>query len=209
MSVCLRTSVNEWGTRVSERTREVSVDALRLNIFMSYQSIFVGIILFSFLMSKQREKHDRNVELAANTTTVTTKRCDVCECVCVILYSNAFVRILRYYMCVSLFAKCTFLLLVDTNAHAHAQTHKTTKLMIPIELEKEVWVLCVCANQCCGHQKNGGSIVIAMNVVVVVVMVVVRFRYRYNKLNLHMDLEIFIAHSTYATTLLLLDSTQW
>lgn len=43
-------------------------------------------------------------------------------------------------------------------------------------------------------------------VVVVVVMVVVRFRYRYNKLNLHMDLEIFIAHSTYATTLLLLDS---
>lgn len=49
----------EWmgnaSERTSKRTREVSVDALRLDIFMSYQSIFVGIILFSFLMSKQRE----------------------------------------------------------------------------------------------------------------------------------------------------------
>lgn len=36
------------------------VDALRLDIFMSYQSMFVAIILFSFLMSKQ--KHVENVE---------------------------------------------------------------------------------------------------------------------------------------------------
>lgn len=47
--------MSEKCERVSEQAREVCVDALRLDIFMSYQSIFVGIILFSFLMSKQRE----------------------------------------------------------------------------------------------------------------------------------------------------------
>lgn len=39
---------------ICAKERLKCVDALRLDIFMSYQSMFVAIILFSFLMSKQR-----------------------------------------------------------------------------------------------------------------------------------------------------------
>lgn len=86
---------------------EECVDALRLDIFMSHQSMFVALILFSFLMSKQ--KHERNVEWRVNER----KRCDMC------LYLG--------YICMYIF--------ILTHTHTMRRTY-SEKLMTAIEKDE-------------------------------------------------------------------------
>lgn len=179
-TVCLRTCVNEWRMRACKWTREVSIDALRLDIFMSYQSIFVGIILFSFLMSKQRETwqeceigskydDDDDDEEVRHTYNFIFEFVFVYKKECVYTHSACVYRYLENV--------CFYCWLTQTHMHTHTQNNKIDESNCT---GKRSWNV-MCANQCCGYQRNGGSIVIALNgvvvivVVLVVVMVVVRF----------------------------------